>query len=97
MLEQRGHRRVLAAIERPLVLPDHDRIPAPLRIRELSNQSSGLRAPSPLQLAGLPRVEKCRTARTPVTQAHINRERTETMPSPIPADTQGYRTIRSPA
>jgi hypothetical protein len=32
MLEQRRHRRVLAAVERPLVLPDHDRVPAPVRI-----------------------------------------------------------------
>jgi hypothetical protein len=29
VLEQRGHRRVLGTVERPLVLADHDRVPAP--------------------------------------------------------------------
>ena len=60
MLEQRGHRRVLVPVERPLVLPDHDLVPAPARIGELSDQSSGLRPPRPRQLAGLPRVEELR-------------------------------------
>jgi hypothetical protein len=57
---QRGHRRVLAAIERPLVLPDHDRIPAPLRIRQLRHQGAGLRPPCPRGLAGLPGIEELR-------------------------------------
>ena len=60
MLEQRGHRRVLAAVERPLVSPITTASQPRSRIRELSNQSSGLRAPGPRQLAGLPRVEELR-------------------------------------
>ena len=60
MLKQRGHRRVLAPVERPLVLPDHDRVPAPLRIRQLRHQRSGLRAPRPRQLTGLPDIEELR-------------------------------------
>ncbi len=34
VLEQRCHGCVLVPVERPLVLPDHDRIPPPVRIRE---------------------------------------------------------------
>jgi hypothetical protein len=60
MLEQWRHRRVLAAVERPLVLPDHDRVPPPVRIRELSDQGGGLRAAGPRQLPGLPHVEEIR-------------------------------------
>ena len=60
MLEQRGHRRVLVPVERPLVLPDHDRVPAPVRIGELRDQGSGLRAPRPRQRPGLPGVEELR-------------------------------------
>src|SRR5260370_8240829 len=56
MLEQWRHRRVLAAVERPLVLPDHDRVPPPVRIGELSDQRPGLRAAGPRQLPGLPHV-----------------------------------------
>jgi hypothetical protein len=49
MLEQRGHRRVLAAAERPLVLPGHDRVPPPARADELGGQRGGQRAPGPRQ------------------------------------------------
>jgi hypothetical protein len=48
VLEQRRHRRVLAAVERPLVLPDHDRIPAPARIRQQGDQRGGPRQASKL-------------------------------------------------
>ena len=52
VLEQRRHRRVLAAVERPLVLPDHDRVPPPVRVRQLRDQRGGLRAPRPRQRRG---------------------------------------------
>jgi hypothetical protein len=38
--EQRGHQGVLAAVERPLVLPDHDRVPPSVRISELPDQGA---------------------------------------------------------
>ena len=60
MLEQRRHRRVLAAVERPLVLPDHDRVPPPVRVRELRDQRGRLRAPCRRQDPALPRVEELR-------------------------------------
>jgi hypothetical protein len=60
VLEQGRHRRVLVPVERPLVLADHDRVPAPVRIGELRDQNSSLRAPRPRQLAGLPHIEKLR-------------------------------------
>jgi hypothetical protein len=60
MLEQRRHRRVLAPVERPLVLPDHDRIPSPVRIWQLRNQGGGLRAPRPRQHPALPAVKEHR-------------------------------------
>jgi hypothetical protein len=60
MLEQGGHRRVLAAVERPLVLPDHDRVPPPVRIGELGDQRSGLRAPGPRHRPGFSDVEQFR-------------------------------------
>ena len=46
MVEQRGHRGVLATVERPLVVPDHDRVPAPARAgqRATSAAASGRRA-----------------------------------------------------
>ena len=58
MLEQRRHRRVLAGVERPLVLPYHDRVPAPVRIRQGGHQRGGLRAPRPRQRAALPGIEE---------------------------------------
>ena len=60
VLEQRRHRRVLAAVERPLVLPDHDRVPPPVRVSELGDQRGGLRAAGPRHLPGLPDVEELR-------------------------------------
>jgi len=60
VLEQRRHRRVLAAVKRPLVLPDHDRVPPPVRIRELGDQCGGLRAPRPRHRPGLPHIEELR-------------------------------------
>ena len=60
VLEQRRHRRVLAAVKRPLVLPDHDRVPPPPRIRELGDQCGGLRAPRPRHRPGLPHIEELR-------------------------------------
>ena len=42
-LEQRRHRRVLGPVERPLVLPDHNRVPPAIRVCQLSNQRGGLR------------------------------------------------------
>ena len=60
VLEQRGHRRVLAPVERPLILPDHDRVPPPVRVRELRHQRSRLRAPRPRQRPGLPHIEELR-------------------------------------
>jgi hypothetical protein len=60
MLEQRRHRRVLAAVERPLILPDRDRIPAPVRIRERGDQSGSLRTARPRHCTALPDVEELR-------------------------------------
>ena len=60
VLEQRRHRGVLAAVERPLVLPDHDRVPPPPRIRELGDQRGGLRAARPRHRPGLPHIEELR-------------------------------------
>ena len=60
MLEQRRHQRVLAAVERPLVLPDHDRVPPPVRVRKLRDQGGGLRTPRPQQHPALPHVEELR-------------------------------------
>jgi potassium-transporting ATPase potassium-binding subunit len=48
VLEQRRHRRVLAAVERALILPDHDRIPPAVRVGQRRNQRAGLR---PVNLA----------------------------------------------
>jgi hypothetical protein len=60
VLEQRRHQRVLVPVERPLVLPDHDRVPPAVRVRELGDQRGGLRAPGPRQRPGLPRIEELR-------------------------------------
>src|ERR1039457_3474382 len=57
-LEQRRHRRVLVPVERPLVLPDHDRVPPSVRIRQRRHQSRGLRTSRPRQRAALPGVEE---------------------------------------
>jgi hypothetical protein len=60
MLEQRRHRRVLAAVERPLILLDHDRVPAPIGIRQQGDQRGGFRTPGPRHRAALPGVEEFR-------------------------------------
>ena len=60
VLKQRRHQRVLAAVERPLVLPDHDRVPPAARVRQLRDQRGCLRAPRPRQDPALSRVEELR-------------------------------------
>jgi hypothetical protein len=61
VLEQRRHRRVLVPVERPLVLPDHDRVPSAVRVRQLGDQRGGLRAPRPRQGAALTVSKKSAT------------------------------------
>ena len=56
MLEQRSDHRVLAAVERPLVLPDHDRVPAAIRVGQRGDHLSGLRAAAPRHRPALPDV-----------------------------------------
>jgi hypothetical protein len=70
MLKQRGHQRILVPVERPLVLPDHDRVPPPLRIRQLRHQGSGLRAPRPGSSRDSP-VSKNSAVITPAPAASI--------------------------
>ena len=60
MLEQRRHRRVLAAVERPLILPDHDCVPAAVRISQQGDQRGGQRAPAPRHRPALPRIKELR-------------------------------------
>jgi hypothetical protein len=60
MLEQRRHRRVLAPVERPLILTDHDRVPAPAYISQLGDQRGGLRAAAPRHRPALPGIEELR-------------------------------------
>jgi hypothetical protein len=60
VLEQRGHGRVLGAVEGTLVLPDHDRVPAAARVRERGGQGGRLRAAPPRQHPALPDVEELR-------------------------------------
>jgi hypothetical protein len=60
MLEQRRYRAVLAAVERPLVLPGHDRVPPPVRVGKLGDQRGGLRAPRPCHRPALPHIEQLR-------------------------------------
>jgi hypothetical protein len=60
VLEQRRHQRVLGAVERPLVLPDNDRVPAPIRVRQGGDQGGGLRAPPPRHRPALPDIEELR-------------------------------------
>jgi hypothetical protein len=58
VLEQRRHRGVLAAVEGPLVLADHDRVPPPVRIGQRSDQGRGLRAARPSQRPAVSGVEE---------------------------------------
>jgi len=60
MLEQRGHQGVLAAVERPLVLADHDRVEAAVRVGHRRQQRGGLRAAGPRQHPALPGIEELR-------------------------------------
>jgi hypothetical protein len=60
MLEQRRHRRELAPAERPLILPDHHRIPPAVGVSQLRDQRSSLRAARPRQRPALPDVEELR-------------------------------------
>ena len=58
VLEQRSHHRVLAAVERPLVLTHRHRVPAAARISQLRNQGRGLGTAAPRHRAALPLVEE---------------------------------------
>ena len=58
MLEQRRHRGVLAAVEGPLVLADHDRVPAAVRVGQRGGQGRGLRAPRPGQRPAVADIEE---------------------------------------
>jgi hypothetical protein len=60
MLEQRRHQRVPAAVKRPLILPDHHRVPAPPRVGQRRHQGGGLRPPRPRHRPALPGVEELR-------------------------------------
>jgi hypothetical protein len=66
MLEQRRHRRVLAAAERALVFADHDRVPAPVRISQRGHQRRGLRAPRPAGAAACGRRAHAKVRLCPV-------------------------------
>jgi hypothetical protein len=58
VLEQRRHRGILAAVEGPLVLADHDRVPPPVRIGERSDQGRSLRAARPSQRPAVADIEE---------------------------------------
>jgi hypothetical protein len=60
MLKQRRHRRILATVKGPLILPGDNRIPALVRIGERSDQGRGLRPARPRQRAALPGIEELR-------------------------------------
>src|ERR1019366_5359134 len=68
MLEQRRHRRVLAAVERPLVLADHDRVPPPAWVRQLRAHAAGpATSPDPASPPLTPgRKTRTATRRAPV-------------------------------
>ena len=57
-LEQRCHRGVLAAVEGALVLADHDRVPAAVRVGQRGDQGRGLRAARPGQRPAVAGVEE---------------------------------------
>ena len=59
VLEQRGHRGVLAAGESPLVFSDHDRVPAPVGVGQRRHQGRGLGG-APTAGCGSPGVEELR-------------------------------------
>ena len=58
VLEQRRHRRVLGAVEGPLVFPDHDRVPPAVRISQRSDQGRSPRAARPGQRPAVAGVEE---------------------------------------
>jgi hypothetical protein len=58
VLEQGRHRGVLGAVEGPLVLPDHDRVPATVRVGQRGDQGRSLRAPRPCQRPAVADVEE---------------------------------------
>jgi hypothetical protein len=58
MLEQRRHQGVLAAVERPLILPHHDRVERAIRVGHRRHQCGGLRPARPGQHPALPDVEE---------------------------------------
>jgi hypothetical protein len=60
VLEQRRHQRVLAPVERPLVLPDHDRLPASAGIGQQGDEHRRPRAAAPRHRPALPDVEELR-------------------------------------
>ena len=60
MLEQRRHQAVLAAVEGALVLPDHDRVPAAVRVGEPGDPGGLLRAQRPRHRPALPGIEELR-------------------------------------
>jgi hypothetical protein len=57
MLKQRCHQAEPAAIERPLVLPHHDRVEAAVGIGHRRHQRRGQRPPRPRQNPALPDIE----------------------------------------
>ncbi len=58
VLKQRRHRRILTPVEGPLVFPDHDRLPAPVRISQPGHKSRRLRAARPRQGPAVPDIEE---------------------------------------
>jgi hypothetical protein len=58
VLEQRRHQRVLAAVERPLVLPHHDRVPAPARVATLAAATGITNKSLRALMAGLPHAPR---------------------------------------
>jgi hypothetical protein len=60
MLEQRGHEGVLAAVESPLVLADHDRVERTIRVGQRRQQRRRLRAPRPRQHPAPAHIEELR-------------------------------------
>ena len=58
MLKQRCHRGVLDAVEGPLVFPDHDRVPAAVRVGQRRDQGRGLRAARPGQRPAVAGAQK---------------------------------------
>ena len=60
VLQQRRDHRVLAAVERPLVLADHDRVPLPARVSQRRDDGGGLRTAAPRHRPALPHIAELR-------------------------------------